>query len=98
MIGRISPVGAVAAAAGPARPPRTRASGGTMPSHSRLALARAEHVGSLLRPPELLQARADFEAGRWSREQLTAAEDRAILHVLDQQRQAGLEILTDGEF
>ena len=35
-----------------------------MQSPSRLASARAEHVGSLLRPPELLAARADFKAGR----------------------------------
>ncbi|HEY7063436.1 MAG TPA: cobalamin-independent methionine synthase II family protein [Chloroflexota bacterium] len=69
-----------------------------MQSPSRLALARAEHVGSLLRPPALLAARAAYEAGQLSREQLTAAEDRAILRVLDQQRQAGLEILTDGEY
>src|SRR4051794_32848048 len=69
-----------------------------MSSPSPFALARAEHVGSLLRPPELLEGRAHYEAGRWSRDQLTAAENRAILHVLDQQRQAGFEILTDGEF
>jgi 5-methyltetrahydropteroyltriglutamate--homocysteine methyltransferase len=65
---------------------------------SRLALARAEHVGSLLRPPALLSARAAFEAGALSRDQLTAAEDQAILHVLEQQRQAGCAILTDGEY
>jgi 5-methyltetrahydropteroyltriglutamate--homocysteine methyltransferase len=59
---------------------------------------RAEHVGSLLRPPELLQARAAFAAGSLSREELRAEEDRAILGALDLQRQAGLEVLTDGEY
>jgi len=58
---------------------------------------RAEHVGSLLRPPELLQARAAQAAGELSLEQLRAAEDRAILQVLEKQRQLGLDVVTDGE-
>jgi hypothetical protein len=39
---------------------------------------RADHVGSLLRPPELLRARDDAAAGRISAEELRAAEDTAI--------------------
>src|ERR1700726_1984078 len=39
---------------------------------------RADHVGSLLRPPELLRARAEHQAGRLSAEELRPAEDRAI--------------------
>lgn len=37
---------------------------------------RADHVGSLLRPPELKQARADFKAGKISAEELGRAEDQ----------------------
>jgi len=58
---------------------------------------RAEHVGSLLRPPELLQARTAHAEGRLDLEQLRAAEDRAILQVLAKQRQLGLDVVTDGE-
>lgn len=58
---------------------------------------RAEHVGSLLRPPDVLQARAAHAAGGLPLEQLRAAEDRAILHVLEKQRQLGLDVVTDGE-
>lgn len=58
---------------------------------------RAEHVGSLLRPPELLQARAAHAAGSLSLAELRAAEDRAILEVLEKQRQIGLDVATDGE-
>src|SRR5580704_8888311 len=58
---------------------------------------RAQHIGSLHRPPELLQARAAHAAGGLSLEQLRAAEDRAILQVLEKQRQLGLDVVTDGE-
>ncbi len=58
---------------------------------------RAEHVGSLLRPPELLQARAAHAAGSLPVEQLRAAEDRAILQVLEKQSELGLDVVTDGE-
>jgi 5-methyltetrahydropteroyltriglutamate--homocysteine methyltransferase len=59
---------------------------------------RADHVGSLLRPPELTAARADFKAGRIDADALTAVEDTAILDVIELQRQAGLQTVTDGEF
>jgi hypothetical protein len=39
---------------------------------------RADHVGSLLRPPELLRARAEHQAGRLSAGELRRAEDDAI--------------------
>jgi 5-methyltetrahydropteroyltriglutamate--homocysteine methyltransferase len=58
---------------------------------------RAQHIGSLLRPPELLQARAAHAAGGLPLEQLRSAEDRAILQVLEKQRQLGLDVVTDGE-
>ncbi|MBV9120784.1 MAG: cobalamin-independent methionine synthase II family protein, partial [Chloroflexi bacterium] len=62
------------------------------------AAFRADHVGSLLRPPEVLQAHADLAQGRVSAEEVRAIEDRAILAVFDVQRQAGVAIFTDGEF
>ena len=55
---------------------------------------RADHVGSLLRPPELKQARA----AKLPREQLKAVEDRAIRQAVALQESAGLESITDGEF
>lgn len=58
---------------------------------------RAEHVGSLLRPPEVLQARTAHGAGTLPLEQLRAVEDRAILQVLEKQSQLGLDVVTDGE-
>ncbi len=58
---------------------------------------RAEHVGSFLRPAEVLKARAAHSAGTLPLEQLHAVEDRAILHVLEKQSQLGLEVVTDGE-
>src|ERR1700733_807627 len=58
---------------------------------------RAEHVGSLLRPVEVLQARADYAAGSLTLGQLRAAEDRAFLDVLEKQSQLGLDVVTDGE-
>jgi 5-methyltetrahydropteroyltriglutamate--homocysteine methyltransferase len=54
---------------------------------------RADHVGSLLRPPELLQAR---EQGRGA-DQLRNLEDRYILDALRRQSEVGLTIFTDGE-
>jgi 5-methyltetrahydropteroyltriglutamate--homocysteine methyltransferase len=59
---------------------------------------RADHVGSLLRPPELLRARADFKSGRIDADALREAEDEAILGVIELQRDAGLQSVTDGEF
>jgi 5-methyltetrahydropteroyltriglutamate--homocysteine methyltransferase len=59
---------------------------------------RADHVGSLLRPPELLEAREAFSQNRISAEQLREAEDAAILRALDVQREAGIDIFSDGEY
>ncbi|MGH2861857.1 MAG: 5-methyltetrahydropteroyltriglutamate--homocysteine S-methyltransferase [Solirubrobacteraceae bacterium] len=58
---------------------------------------RADHVGSLLRPPALTQARADHRAGRLDAAGLHAVEDAAILEVIEMQRAAGLKSVTDGE-
>ena len=59
---------------------------------------RADHVGSLLRPQALLDAREAHKAGKITLEQLRKAEDEAILKVLELQRQSGIEVFTDGEF
>ena len=60
-------------------------------------LHRAEVVGSFLRPPDLLKARAAHAAGQLKIEELRTAEDRAILSVFDGQRKAGMPLFTDGE-
>ena len=59
---------------------------------------RADHVGSLLRPPELLEARTAYANGDRSLEQLREAEDAAVLLALAMQRDAGIDILSDGEY
>ena len=59
---------------------------------------RADHVGSLLRPPELMRARAEHQAGRLSAEELRRVEDEAIRDVVRMQQEIGLKGVTDGEF
>ena len=59
---------------------------------------RADHVGSLLRPKKLLQARDDHAAGRLSADELRAIEDDAIRDVVAMQESVGLQSATDGEF
>ena len=59
---------------------------------------RADHVGSLLRPPELLQARTNFAEGRITRERLRKVEDAAVLKALELQRTVGIDVFTDGEY
>ena len=51
---------------------------------------RADHVGSLLRPAELLRARAEHQAGRISAEELRRVEDAAIRDVVRMQQEVGL--------
>ena len=59
--------------------------------------AHADVVGSLLRPPELLEAQRDHAAGRITDTQFKAIEDRAVDQAVALQEAAGLEVLTDGE-
>ncbi len=54
---------------------------------------RADHVGSLLRPSDLLAARS----GKGNAESLRALEDQHILRVLAKQKELGFEVFTDGE-
>ena len=59
---------------------------------------RADHVGSLLRPAALLEARDRHAEGRISADELRAAEDDAIRDVVRMQEEVGLQSATDGEF
>lgn len=59
--------------------------------------ARTDVVGSLLRPPELLEAQADLADGRISRLEFKRIEDSAVDQAVWLQEAAGLEVVTDGE-
>ena len=59
---------------------------------------RADHVGSLLRPARLREARAARTAGQIDAAGLTAVEDREIAAVIRRQEEIGLKAVTDGEF
>jgi 5-methyltetrahydropteroyltriglutamate--homocysteine methyltransferase len=59
---------------------------------------RADHVGSLLRPSWLIEARQNFNAGKITREALRPLEDRAVREVVAMQEEIGLRSITDGEF
>src|SRR5215472_4072845 len=58
---------------------------------------RADHVGSLLRPPEVLRARAESAAGQIRAERLSEVEDAAIREIIRMQGEVGLRSVTDGE-
>lgn len=59
---------------------------------------RAEQIGSLKRPADLLHERKEIEAGRSSPAKLAAVEDAAIRNIIQMQREVGIKALTDGEF
>ena len=59
---------------------------------------RADHVGSLLRPPEVLAARKQCAEGKLSRAELRAIEDKHIAHAVKMQESVGLKAITDGEY
>jgi methionine synthase II (cobalamin-independent) len=59
---------------------------------------RADHVSSLLRPPDLLRARDEHAQGRLTRDALRTLEDEAILRALEMQKQTGIAVLSDGEY
>jgi 5-methyltetrahydropteroyltriglutamate--homocysteine methyltransferase len=62
-----------------------------------LITARSDVVGSLLRPPELLEAQRQMAAGELTPAEFKRVEDRAVDWALELQSQAGLEVATDGE-
>ena len=59
---------------------------------------RVDHVGSYLRPKELVEAREKFAKGELSKEELTKVEDKLIAELVEKQISAGLKGVTDGEF
>lgn len=59
---------------------------------------RADHVGSLLRPPEIFEARSKRDKGEITTEALWEVESRAIRDVVALQEEVGLQGVTDGEF
>ncbi|MEA2285976.1 MAG: 5-methyltetrahydropteroyltriglutamate--homocysteine methyltransferase [Solirubrobacteraceae bacterium] len=62
-----------------------------------MVTAHADHVGSLLRPPELLEARRALAEGAIGAAAFKAIEDRAIADVIRRQEEAGCPVVTDGE-
>ncbi|MSQ71457.1 MAG: 5-methyltetrahydropteroyltriglutamate--homocysteine S-methyltransferase [Betaproteobacteria bacterium] len=58
---------------------------------------RADHVGSLLRPEALREARTQAKAGTLSTDELKAVEERCIREVIAKQEAIGLQAITDGE-
>jgi 5-methyltetrahydropteroyltriglutamate--homocysteine methyltransferase len=60
--------------------------------------SRADHVGSFLRPREVLEARTHRAADNISFEELRAVEDRAIAELVKWEESLGLKAITDGEF
>ena len=59
---------------------------------------RAEHLGSLKRPQELLKKRDEFDAKRCTAEELKVVEDQAITDIIQLEREVGIKSITDGEF
>jgi len=67
-------------------------------AYQKKAPFRANHVGSLLRPPELRQAREKHEQGEISAAALREVEDRCIRDAVKMQEDVGMQGVTDGEF
>jgi len=59
---------------------------------------RAEHLGSLLRPKELLTKRNAFEAGKISQAELSPVEDEAVKKTVKMQTDLGYRAISDGEY
>lgn len=59
---------------------------------------RAEHLGSLLRPKELLQKRAAFEQKQLSQEEITKVENESVDVIVKVQTDAGFRAVSDGEY
>jgi 5-methyltetrahydropteroyltriglutamate--homocysteine methyltransferase len=59
---------------------------------------RADHIGSLLRPPEMLEARKAFDEKQITIDALGAAADKAALQAIAVQKEAGIDVFTDGEY
>jgi 5-methyltetrahydropteroyltriglutamate--homocysteine methyltransferase len=70
---------------------------GNMPKRTKPPF-RADHVGSLLRPAALKEAREKHAAGKIDSDGLKSVEDREIERVIKKQEEIGLQAVTDGEF
>ena len=68
-----------------------------MTTHTHTTIARADVVGSLLRPDYLREVCQGVREGRGSAVELRAAEDRAVLEAIALQEAAGLDVISDGE-
>jgi 5-methyltetrahydropteroyltriglutamate--homocysteine methyltransferase len=68
-----------------------------MPS-ARVPANAVDHVGSLRRPPELVQAWRDWEAGKLPADKLRDVQDKAIREAVAMQERLGLPVVSDGEF
>jgi 5-methyltetrahydropteroyltriglutamate--homocysteine methyltransferase len=62
-----------------------------------VGIHRADVVGSMLRPPWLIEAREELRAGTLARDAYTEIEDRAVDEAISIQQQAGVDVVTDGE-
>jgi len=68
-----------------------------MSNYKRSPPFRAEHVGSLLRPDELVQKRYDVAEGRASQSDLEPLEDKSVANVVKLQQDCGFHALSSGE-
>lgn len=59
---------------------------------------RAEHVGSLLRPQELVQKRYDVNSGKAKPDELVPLEDKSVAEVVKMQQKCGLKVVSSGEY
>lgn len=59
---------------------------------------RAEHIGSLLRPASILEARTKRDGGLTKAEDLEKLEDKEIRDIVKLQQEVGIQSITDGEF
>ena len=69
-----------------------------MTANTQVGTARADVVGSLLRPAYLREARRGVRKGTVDEAELRAAEDRAVREAIALQEGAGLDVITDGEY
>src|SRR5437763_8599747 len=71
-----------------------RRDAGTLPPMNR---APTDVVGSMLRPPELLEARERFERGELTPAEFKRVEDAAVDWAVALQEESGIDVVTDGE-
>jgi hypothetical protein len=69
-----------------------------MPELPRNPPFRAEHLGSLLRPHNLLKIRADLDKGKSTKKEVESVEREAIKEIVDTQLRLGFHAITDGEY